>query len=166
MPWRYCSPWWSGRGGETGVSEVQLLEGEAVWQAAEQGGWSYGLAEAAMRAGAGKDVGKLQDFVELVDGKQPPVHAILIKYHDGLRATVLRIGNSATCWNFACRLAGKPELLATVLRWSLENRNLFKVLSYAIQTHIREKRASVSARTHLLDHRYSGSRDGFSIREA
>jgi hypothetical protein len=130
------------RGGETGVSEVQLLEGEAVWQAAEQGRWSYGLAEAAMRAGAGKEVGKLQEFVELVDGKQPPVHAILIKYRDGLRATVLRIGNSATRWNFACRLVGKPDLLATsfyVGPW--ENRNLFKALSHAIQTHIREKRA-------------------------
>jgi hypothetical protein len=54
----------------------------------------------------------------------------------------LRIGNSATRWNFACRLAGKPELLATsfyVGPW--ENRNLFKALSHAIQTHIREKRA-------------------------
>jgi hypothetical protein len=130
------------RGGETGVSEIQLLEGDAVWQAAEQGRWSYPLAEAAMRAGMGKDVGKLQHFVELVDGKQPPDHAILIKYRDGLRATVLRIGNSATRWDFACRLAGKPAPLATsfyVGPW--ENRNLFKALSHAIQTHIREKRA-------------------------
>ncbi len=139
-------------GGETGVSEVQLLEGDAVWQAAEQGRWSYSLAEAAMRAGAGKDVGKLQDFVELVDGKQPPVHAILIKYRDGLRATVLRIGNSATRWNFACRLVGKPEPLVTsfyVGPW--ENRNLFKALSHAIQTHIREKQAPYPVeRTHLV----------------
>ena len=140
------------RGGETGVSEVQLLEGDAVWQAAEQGRWTYSLAEGAMRAGAGRDVGKLQDFVELVDGKQPPVHAILVKYRDGLRATVLRIGNSATRWNFACRLAGKPEPLATsfyVGPW--ENRNLFKALSHAIQTHIREQQAPYPVeRTHLV----------------
>lgn len=139
-------------GGETGVSEVQLLEGDAVWQAAEQGRWTYALAKAAMQAGAGKDVGKLQDFVELVDGKQPPVHAILIKYRDGLRATVLRIGNSATRWKFACRLVGKLEPLATsfyVGPW--ENRNLFKALSHAIQTHIREKQAPYSVeRTHLV----------------
>jgi hypothetical protein len=140
------------RGGETGVSEVQLLEGEAVWQAAEKGRWSYALAETAMRAGAGKDVGKLQEFVELVDGKQSPVHAILINYRDGLRATVLRIGNSATRWNFACRLAGKPEPVATsfyVGPW--ENRNLFKALSHAIQRHIREKAAPYPIeRTHLV----------------
>jgi len=140
------------RGGETGVSEIQLLEGEAVWKAASEGRWSYDLAVAAMRAGAGKDVGKLEDFVELVDDKQLPVHAILIKYRDGLRATVLRIGNSATRWNFACRLAGKPEPLATsfyVGPW--QNRNLFKALSHAIQTHIREKQSPYPVeRTHLV----------------
>ncbi len=50
------------RGGETGVSEIQLLEGDAVWQAAADGRWTYALAEAAMRAEAGKDVGPLQEL--------------------------------------------------------------------------------------------------------
>ena len=139
------------RGGETGVSEVQLLEGDAVWQAAADGRWSYALAEAAMRAQIGKEVGRLQDFIEPADGKQHPVHAILIKYRDGLRATVLRIGNVSTRWCFACRLAGKPEPLATsfyVGPW--ENRNLFKALSHAIQTHIREKQAPYPAERTLL----------------
>lgn len=140
------------RGGETGVSEIQLLEGDAVWQAAADGRWSYPLAEAAVRAQTGKDVGRLQDFVEPEDGEQHPVHAILIKYRDGLRATVLRIGKSATRWCFACRLAGKPEPLATsfyVGPW--ENRNLFKALAHAIQTHIREKQAPYPVeRTHLV----------------
>lgn len=132
----------SRRGGETGVSEVQLLEGDAVWQAAAAGRWSYPLAETAMRAWAGKDVGRLQDFVEPADGMRHPVHAILIKYLDGLRATVLRIGKLSTRWSFACQLKGKPEPLATrfyVGPW--ENRNLFKALSHAIQTHIRTQQA-------------------------
>lgn len=139
------------RGGETGVSEVQLLEGDAVWQAAAEGRWSYALAEAAMRAETGKEVGRLQDFIEPADGKQHPVHAILIRYRDGLRATVLRIGNVSTRWCFACRLAGKPEPLATsfyVGPW--ENRNLFKALSHAIQTHIREKQAPYPVERTLL----------------
>ncbi|MBC7821044.1 MAG: hypothetical protein IAG10_29515, partial [Planctomycetaceae bacterium] len=141
----------SRRGGETGVSEIQLLEGNAVWQAAADGRWSYALAEAAMRAETGKDVGRLQDFIEPADGMQHPVHAILIKYRDGLRATVLRIGKVATRWCFACRLAGKPEPLATsfyVGPW--ENRNLFKALSHAIQTHIREKQAPYPVERTLL----------------
>lgn len=141
----------SRRGGETGVNEIQLLEGDAVWQAAADGRWSYALAVAAMRAETGKDVGRLQDFVEPADGMQHPVHAILIKYRDGLRATVLRIGKISTRWCFACRLAGKPEPLATsfyVGPW--ENRNLFKALSHAIQIHIREKQAPYPVERTLL----------------
>lgn len=138
-------------GGETGVSEIQLLEGEAVWQAAAEGRWSYDLAQAAMNAQAGQDVGRLQDFVEPADGMRHPVHAILIKYRDGLRATVLRIGKIATRWCFACRLAKTTEPLATsfyVGPW--ENRNLFKALSHAIQTHIREGQAPYPVERTLL----------------
>lgn len=141
----------SRRGGESGVREIQLLEGDAVWQAAADGRWSYALAEAAMQAETGKDVGRLQDFIEPADGMRHPVHAILIKYRDGLRATVLRIGKISTRWCFACRLAGKPQPLATsfyVGPW--ENRNLFKALSHAIQSHIREKQAPYPVERTLL----------------
>lgn len=130
------------RGGESGVSEIQLLEGDAVWKAAEEGRWSYPLAAAAMKADFGKEVGPLKDFVEPADGIKHPVHAILIKYRDGLKGTVLRLGKIATRWNFACRLAGQTDPLATAFYvgpW--ENRNLFKALAHAIQVHIREKQA-------------------------
>lgn len=140
------------RGGETGVGEIQMLEGDDVWKAAADGRWTYALAEAAMQAETGGKVGPLKDFVEPADGKQHPVHAILIKYRDGLRATVLRIGKLSTRWTFACRLVGKAEPLATsfyIGPW--ENRNLFKALSHAIQTHIREKQAPYPVeRTHLV----------------
>lgn len=140
------------RRGETGVSEIQLLEGDAVWKAAAEGRWSYALAAEAMRVEAGKDVGPLEQFVEPTDGKQYPVHVILIKYRDGLRGTVLRIGSSATRWNFACRIAGQADPVSTSLYvgpW--QNRNLFKALSHAIQTHIREKQAPYPVeRTHLV----------------
>ena len=95
------------------MSEVQLIEGDAVWKAGDEGRWSESLATAAMRAAEGKDVSSLRDFVEPADGKTHNVHAILIKYRDGLRATVLRIGKSATRWCFACRVqVGKLEPLA------------------------------------------------------
>lgn len=140
------------RGGETGVSQIQLLEGDAVWAAADEGRWSYALAEAAMGAESGATAGHLRDFVEPGGGGPRPAHAILIEYRDGLRATVLRIGASSTRWNFACRLAGETEPRATsfyVGPW--QNRNLFKALSHAIQTHIREGVAPYPvARTHLV----------------
>jgi hypothetical protein len=141
----------SRRGGETGVRDVQLLEGEDVWKAAEEGRWSIALAEAAMRAQTGKEVGPLRDFTEPADGKQHPVHAILITYRDGLRGTVLRIGESPMRWCFACRTAGRAEPLATsfyVGPW--RNRNLFKALAHAIQTHICEGREPYPVERTLL----------------
>jgi hypothetical protein len=141
----------SRRGGETGVASVELLEGDAVWQAATDGRSRYPLAQAALKAETGKEVGRLEDFVEPADGKKYPTHAILFTYRDGLRATVLRMGKAATRWNFACRVAGNPEPLATsfyVGPW--ENRNLFKALSHAIQEFIRDRKAPYPVeRTHL-----------------
>lgn len=140
------------QGGETGVSEIQLLEGDAVWRAAAAGRWSYDLAVAAMRAEYRRDVGKLEEFVEPADGERHPVHVILIKYRDGTKGTVLRLGNISTRWNFACRIVGQAEPLATSLYvgpW--QNRNLFKALSHAIQAHIRDGQAPYPAeRTHLV----------------
>ena len=140
------------RGGETGVAEIQLITGDAVWQAAADGLWSLPLAEAAMWSNGQKPTGPLRDFIEPKDGKKHPVHAILIKYRDGLRGTVLRIGDDHARWKFACRLAGKPEPLATsFFNGPWQNRNLFKALSHAIQCHIRDKRAPYPVeRTHLV----------------
>ena len=146
------------RGGETGIRDIQLIEGEAVWEAGKKGLWNYELAQAAMRAEAGKDVGPLEDYVEPKTGEKHPVHAILIRYRDGLRATILRMGHSSTRWNFACKVKDSsktkdsPKIEATsfyVGPW--DNRNLFKALSHAIQTHFREKRAPYPVeRTHLV----------------
>lgn len=154
------------RGGETGVRDVQLIEGDAVWKAAEEGRWSESLALAALRCFEEKATGPLREFVEPADGKRHDVHAILIQYRDGLKATVLRIGNSATRWCFACRLAGKQEPLATSMYvgpWN--NRNLFKALSHAVQAHIRDRQSPYPVeRTYLatgilasaMDSRYEG----------
>ena len=42
-------------GGETGVRDVQFLEGDALWKAAKAGQWSSDLAAAAMAAEVGAD---------------------------------------------------------------------------------------------------------------
>ena len=140
------------KGGETGVSEIQVLEGEEVWKAAEEGRWSYDLALAAMNAAENKDVGLLKNYLEPGQTTPNPIHVILIKYRDGLRGTILRIGSSATRWGFACRIAGRSEPMATkfyVGPW--QNRNLFKALSHAIQSHFRHGRAPYPVeRTHLV----------------
>jgi hypothetical protein len=139
----------SRKGNETGVRSVEFLSGEAMWQAARQGRWSLPLAEAAMAAEFGKNVPNLQKPIAGERPAQP--HAILIEYRDGFKATVLKIGYSATRWNFACKLAGDKRPHATSFHvgpWG--NRCLFMALSHAIQDHFIQRRAPYPVDRSLL----------------
>jgi len=138
----------SRQGGETGVQQVQFFDADAVRQNARLGNWSEELVEAALTAELGKlpaDLGKLEGEDEI----QP--HAIQLTYNDGLKATILRVGEDSTRWDFACRLAGSSEPLATAYNvgpW--QNRCLFKALSHAIQQHFRRGRAPYPVERTLL----------------
>jgi hypothetical protein len=119
------------KGGESGVSAVEFLSGDAVWTAARAGRWSLPLAEAAMAAELGDKAGPL-------DKLAGTPHALLLTYKDGLRGTALKLGAGATRWNFACTLKGEAKPRATRFQvgpW--QNRNLFRALSHAIQHHFR-----------------------------
>jgi hypothetical protein len=137
------------KGGETGIRSVEFLTGDALWQAQKKGRWSLRLAEAAMRAEFGN---KVPDLRQQIKGEKPAqAHAILLTYRDGFRATVLKIGYSATRWNFACKLAGDKRIHATrfhVGPW--RNRCLFMALSHAIQDHFVQRRAPYPIERTLL----------------
>jgi hypothetical protein len=138
----------SRKGGETGIATVEFLQGEAVWNAAKSGRWSIDLAKNAMAAELGKP---LKDLREVPGEEVQPTHAFLVTFRDGLKATVLRVGKNSTRWNFACRMNGRPDIHATsfyVGPW--ENRNLFKALSHAIQTHFIRGSASYPVERTLL----------------
>ncbi|MBM3802128.1 MAG: hypothetical protein FJW26_07420 [Acidimicrobiia bacterium] len=123
------------RGGETGVSQVQFLQGAALWEAAQQGRWSPALADAAMEAELGAEAKSWRTM-------QPEPHAILIEYKDGFRASTLRIGDDSIRWNFACRLQGETKPRATrcyVGPW--RNRYCFKAFCHAIQHHLMRRAA-------------------------
>ncbi len=140
-------------GGESGVAKIRFLEGDAVWEAAARGDWSVELARAAMGAelGTTPTLESLKSFVEPLNGRKVPSHAILVTYRDGLRATILRIGSSDFRWNFACSIAGESAPRGTAFYvgpW--RNRNLFKALSHAIQTHITTGRPPYPAARTLL----------------
>lgn len=128
-------------GGESGIEEVQFLDGEALWKAADEGRWSPELADLARATDPDPTApGILRDLVKT--GKfGRPLHGILLRYKDGLRGTVLNAARDSTHWHFACKLAGDAAPRATsfyVGPW--QNRNLFKALSHAIQTFIRDRR--------------------------
>jgi hypothetical protein len=136
------------KGGETGLSAVEFLKGDALWKAADKGRWSLPLAEAALAAEFGK---KPQTLKQVPGEPAEEPHGILLTYKDGLRACVLKVGKKSTRWTFACKLRGDPEVRATrfhVGPW--ENRNLFKALSHAIQHHFRQGQAPYPVERTLL----------------
>jgi hypothetical protein len=141
-------------GGETGVKQVQFLEGDALWKAADDGGWSIELAQTALATELGAD----HELTKALGrrGKTPRgeairIHGISLVYADGLKGIVLKLADSGTRWCFARRIEGEPSPRATrfyVGPW--ENRNLFKALSHAIQTHFRERRPPYPVERTLL----------------
>jgi hypothetical protein len=117
------------QGGETGVTHVEFLARDALFQAARQGRWSVDLARTAMRSELGD---KVPDITRPINNVEP--HGILLTLRDGTKAAVLKLGYSATRWNFACKLAGQREPRVTshyVGPW--RNRCLFMALAHAIQ---------------------------------
>jgi hypothetical protein len=134
--------------GETGISRVQFLSGDAFWAAAKKGVWSRELADAAMR----NEFGHRIDLAKPFKNERPAKpHGIHVTYKDGFRATVLKFGYSGSRWHFACRLKGSPKIHAVryyVGPWN--NRNLFKALSHAIQTHFRRGAAPYPVERTLL----------------
>jgi hypothetical protein len=129
----------SRRGGETGVKAVTFLEGDALWNAADAGLWSVRTADAAFATEIGAGKPTLKELVQSAPFNSQRPHGILVHYRDGFSGMMLRIGSSGTRWCFGCELEGESEPRATsfyVGPWN--NRNLFRALSHAIQTHFRE----------------------------
>lgn len=96
------------RGGETGIRSVQMLEGDAVWKAGDQGRWSRRLLEAALsRSDSLNGVSDLdsrpQDLAH--NGELPKLvpnpAAYFIEHNDGLRTTLLMLNGALADFNFA-----------------------------------------------------------------
>jgi hypothetical protein len=104
------------QGGETGVKSVQLIDGDGVWRAGEQGRWSRRLLEGALarsdsRSGIALSDGRPQDLAysgELEDLVEDPA-AYFIEYEDGLQATLLMLNGAVQDYTFAARLGDDPE---------------------------------------------------------
>lgn len=121
------------RGGETGVARIELLTGEKFEQAQAAGRWSADLVAAAMAAEENANFQRQQRPGKLATTPPKAHHALVVSYKDGTRATILKVGSTADRWNFACRVAGQEQPIATALYngpWG--NLCLFSALSHAI----------------------------------
>jgi len=108
------------RGGETGVKAVQLVTGESVWAARDQGRWSRELLEAALSRsdslqGLTISDGRTQNLAagdELRGLTRHPA-AYFIEYLDGTRATLLMLNGAAADYTFAARVRGETRVRST-----------------------------------------------------
>lgn len=101
------------RGGETGVRAVQMIEGDAVWRAADEGRVSKSLLGAALSRSdspQGQTVadGRTQDL--LTKGRLQALvsnpSAYFIEYRDGLKATLLMLNGAVKDFTFAAQVKG------------------------------------------------------------
>ena len=108
------------KGGETGVKAVQMIEGDEVWKAGEQGRWSKQLLTAAISRsdspqGLTIQDGRTQDVVgngELPKLVKKPA-AYFIEHNDGLRTTLLMLNGAVKDFNFAAKVKSMPGIQST-----------------------------------------------------
>ena len=113
------------RGGETGVRAVQLLAGDGVWKAAEEGRWNRRLLDAALARGERVRPGRPEEIV-----KRPV--ACLLEYNDGFRGTALGLGGLVSEYLAAVKIKGRARPAATLCYIPRENSNNFSPLVDAI----------------------------------
>jgi hypothetical protein len=111
------------RGGETGVSAVQALRGEAVWKAMDSGSWAGGgwdsrLLEACLTRS--QTLAQPETFSDryptiqqIHEWVRSPV-AYRLEYTDGARATMLLLNGLVNDFTFAASLKGSSEPLSTL----------------------------------------------------
>jgi hypothetical protein len=111
------------RGGETGVTALQALRGEAVWKALAAGSWAAGgwdgrLLEACLcrsqtLAQAPTCSHRYPTPAQVRAWVKEPV-AYRFEYRDGLKATMLLLNGLVGDFTFAARLKGRAEPLSTL----------------------------------------------------
>lgn len=108
------------KGGETGIKAVQLIDGDEVWKAGEQGRWSKELLVSALSRsdsprGLTLEDGRNQDLVgsgELQKLVENPA-AYFLEYNDGLKVTLLMLNGAVQDFTFAAKVKGMPAPQST-----------------------------------------------------
>ena len=113
------------KGGESGVSSVQAVRGEAAWKAERDERWSQELLEAALATMPNTPEGKLEDNL------RPDSPFYLFKHRDGLRSAVAMANGVARHFGFAAKLKGQAQPIA--VWFELDYRKPFEHFAYLLQ---------------------------------
>ncbi len=92
--------------GERGVTSVQALRGDAVWQAQREKRWSRALFEAALKTMPNNTAGRFEDNLRA----DSPLY--LFEHSDGLKSSVIMANGIAQHFGFAAKLKGRDEPVA------------------------------------------------------
>ena len=111
------------KGGETGVSAIQVLRGASVWKAFGQGKWEAGgwdpqlfeacLSRSQTLAQAPTLSHRYPTLNQMKEWVRSPV-AYRVEYRDGLKATMLLMNGLVQDFTFAARLKGQKDPLSTL----------------------------------------------------
>lgn len=135
-------------GGEAGVSAVQVLEGDAAWNAADSGEWSAELLSAALGTVPPQ---KLQTHGDDLRALDPNPVVILVDYTDGFRGAAYltrTLFEDEFC--FAARVEGMSEPVATLCHMIKPQRDHFSFLCNHIEFMFRSGRPSYPVERTLL----------------
>ena len=109
------------KGGETGIARVQLIEGQDVWKAGEQGCYSIDLLAAALARNEivkGKSLvdARTQDLLKDNELRRivPKPALYSIEHRDGLKTSLLMLNGAVGDLSFAAKLKGKKEIQSNV----------------------------------------------------
>jgi len=141
------------QGGETGVSAVQMLTGDAAWKA----GWSRDLLSAALSRsdtplGLTVKDGRTQDLTApgVLESLVKEPAAYRIEYRDGLRATLLMLDGAVKDFNFAARVRGAGILSTQFLLTPVPNVTYSACLVSKIEQMFMTRRAPYPIERTLL----------------
>jgi hypothetical protein len=138
------------KGGETGVRAVQLLEGDAAWQAADRGLWSPELLAAAVKTVPEVNVATTASAALRSADPNPVV--VLVEYSDGFRAAAyLTRSLFEDEFSFAAQVRGVEQPVATLCYMIKPQRDHFSFLCNHIEVMFHTGKPSLPVeRTYLV----------------
>ncbi|MCX6605047.1 MAG: hypothetical protein NTV52_15800 [Acidobacteria bacterium] len=95
-------------GGETGVKNVQCLEGEACWQFLAANSWAQRLFDQALTHSETRKPGDLKTLV-----KSPAV--FVVEYNDGLLGAAFLLTGAVEDFTVAVDVVGRPQPISTLM---------------------------------------------------
>jgi hypothetical protein len=102
------------KGGETGVKALQVMQGEAMWKAFDDGRWSNSLLDAALKLVPAHAEGDYR----AVTAKEPAAGLVLIEYRDKFKATLFMANGwvhdgDGGAFTFAGQIKDQEKLVGT-----------------------------------------------------